>query len=67
MHPISKEVNKDFAELYAALPLDKCGYSEAELAAASPDDMLEYYPKEKQARCGAVGIELEILDNSIIY
>ena len=58
---------KDFAELYAALPLDKCGYSEAELAAASPDDMLEYYPKEKQARCGAVGIELEILDNSIIY
>ncbi|MBR3299254.1 MAG: NYN domain-containing protein [Clostridia bacterium] len=50
---------KDFAELYAALPLDKCGYAEAELASASPEDMLEYYPLEEQRRFGAVGIELE--------
>lgn len=58
---------KDFAELYAALPLDRCGYTQDELASASPDDMLEYYPAEKQGRYGAVGIELEVLDNNKIY
>ena len=36
-----------FEELYAALPLDKCGYSKQETAAASPDDMLAYYTKEQ--------------------
>ncbi len=51
---------KDFEELYAALPLDKCGYTESELAAASPDDMLEYYSKEQIEKYGVVGIEIEI-------
>jgi predicted RNA-binding protein with PIN domain len=58
---------KDFAELYAALPIDKCGYTKENIAFASPDDMLEYYPKEKQAKYGAVGIELEVLDDLKIY
>ncbi len=49
---------KDFAQLYASLPLDKCGYTEKSLPFASPDDMLEYYSLEKQRRYGAVGIEL---------
>ncbi|MBR5947606.1 MAG: NYN domain-containing protein [Clostridia bacterium] len=53
---------KDFAELYAALPLDKCGYTAEDIALASPEDMLEYYSREKQAQYGAVGIELEVLD-----
>ena len=49
-----------FADLYAALPLDKCGYTKEELAGASPDDMLAYYTKEEEAKYGvlAIGITL---------
>ena len=52
----------DFAALYAALPLDKCGYSPNELATASPADMERYYSPEEQKRFGVVAIELELLD-----
>ena len=52
----------NFAELYAALPLDQCGYLPEELALARPEDMDIYYPPEKQAQYGVVGIEIELLD-----
>lgn len=48
----------DFAALYAALPLDKCGYLPEELATASPADMNVYYSAEIQAAYGVVGIEI---------
>lgn len=51
---------RNFDELYAALPLDKCGYTADELATASPNDMLEYYSKEQIEKYGVVGIEIEI-------
>lgn len=51
---------RNFEELYAALPLDKCGYTAEELATASPDDMLEYYTKEQIEKHGVVGIEIEV-------
>lgn len=51
---------KDFEELYAALPLDKCGYAPNEISTASPEDMLEYYSKEQIEKYGVVGIEIEI-------
>ena len=51
-------VFSSFAELYAALPLEKCGYSAEELESASPDDMNAYYSREEQSRFGVVGIEL---------
>ena len=51
---------RNFEELYAALPLDKCGYSAEELLTASPEDMLEYYSKEQIEKYGVVGIEIEI-------
>ena len=51
---------KNFEKLYAALPLDKCGYSADELPTASPDDMLEYYTKEQIKKYGVVGIEIEV-------
>lgn len=51
----------DFAALYAALPLDKCGYLPEELPAASPEDMNVYYSAEKQALYGVVGIEIALL------
>lgn len=45
-----------FDALYRALPLDQCGYTEAAMKTASPDDMLAYYSKEQQQRYGVVGI-----------
>ena len=53
-------VYRSFEELYAALPLDKCGYTESEMAKASPDDMLTYYSEEQIRHYGVVGIELEV-------
>ena len=50
----------DFAALYAALPLEKCGYLPEEVSTASPADMNEYYSAEKQARYGVVGIEITL-------
>lgn len=48
-----------FAELYAALPLEKCGYDYPRLA--SPDDMLVYYSLERQKKYGVVGIEIKLI------
>ena len=50
-----------FAQLYENLPLEKCGYSKDELEGASPDDMLAYYPRERELKYGALGIELELV------
>ena len=50
---------RNFAELYAELPLLKCGYTRETISAASPEDMSCYYSPEAQARCGVVGIEVE--------
>lgn len=52
----------DFAALYAALPLEKCGYLPEELSTASPEDMNVYYSAEKQARYGVVGIEISLVE-----
>ena len=48
----------NFGTLYAALPLDKCGYLPEEIPTASPEDMNVYYSAEKQAKYGVVGIEI---------
>ncbi len=52
----------DFAALYAALPLERCGYLPEELATASPEDMNIYYSAEKQALYGVVGIEIALIE-----
>lgn len=52
----------DFGSLYAALPLDRCGYLPEEIPSASPEDMNVYYSAEKQARYGVVGIEIVLED-----
>ena len=41
-----------FDDLYQALPLEACGYTEADVDAASPADMDAYYSKEAQQRFG---------------
>lgn len=51
-----------FKELYAALPLTKCGYTEETAAEASPDDMLKYYPEGAQRKTGVVGIEIKVTE-----
>ena len=56
---VQLHVFKSFAELYATLPLLKCGYTTDDVDNAHPDDMFTYYSKEKQALYGVVGIELK--------
>ena len=50
-----------FETLYASLPLTKCGYTEENVGSASPSDMDEIYPAERQKKYGAVGIEIELI------
>ena len=51
-------VFQNFEQLYAALPLTQCGYTEADAAHASPEDMLAYYSGDQIETYGVVGIEL---------
>lgn len=48
-----------FKELYHALPLLQCGYTEQDVVDAKPEDMDVYYSKERQAQYGVLGIEIE--------
>ncbi|MBQ8934794.1 MAG: DUF3850 domain-containing protein [Oscillospiraceae bacterium] len=50
-----------FETLYSELPLLDCGYTEDDIDAASPDDMVAYYPKEMQQKYGVVGIKVALL------
>ena len=52
---------KNFAELYASLPLLQCGYTEENVDKANPNDMNRYYSVEEQAKYGVVGIEIMLL------
>lgn len=54
LHPFAS-----FEALYAALPLTACGYTAQNVASASPKDMEQYYPPEKQTACGVLAIEVE--------
>lgn len=47
-----------FKELYNALPLERCGYTVAELDTAHYTDMEQYYTKKQIKKHGALGIEL---------
>ena len=50
-----------FTELYQELPLIKCGYTEADIATAKPEDMNLYYTSEQQRIYGVLGIEITVL------
>ena len=49
-----------FAELYAALPIEKLGYSPT--GTPDPNHMDEYYSREDQEKYGVLGIELYCTD-----
>lgn len=52
---------KDFSDLYATLPLLKCGYTAETISNATPDDMNQYYSPEEQSQFGVVGIEIRLV------
>ncbi|MBQ9070958.1 MAG: HAD hydrolase-like protein [Clostridia bacterium] len=60
-------VYKSFEELYASLPLDRCGYTEENISRASHLDMRAYYSEEDERKWGVVGIELKLLNTDNIY
>lgn len=43
------------------LSLLECGYTEADIETASPDDMNVYYSKDNQQKYGVVGIIIALL------
>ncbi len=49
---------KDFGEMYAALPLERCGYKPDEVANAKPEDMEQYYDPAEIKKYGTVAIEI---------
>ena len=52
-----------FETLYKVLPLLKCGYTQENVADASPSDMDKYYSAEEQKKFGVVGIEVSLIKN----
>ena len=52
-----------FSDLYKKLPLLKCGYTEQTIMNAKSEDMLQYYPKEKQIQYKALGIEIKLVNS----
>lgn len=57
---LSLHIFPSFDELYATLPLLKCGYTEETLPTASPKDMGKFYSAEQQKQYGVIGIEIEL-------
>jgi len=51
-----------FSALYSSLPLLKCGYTEEDIAHASPWDMDVYYSPEEQKKYGVLGIEIRVIE-----
>ena len=58
---IALHIFPSFDELYADLPLLKCGYTKDDIHTARPSDMDAYYTREEQQKYGVVGIEIELI------
>lgn len=56
---IAMHIYSSFAELYRDYDKVSMGYAEDE--EANPEDMEQYYSKEKQEKYGVVGIEIELV------
>ncbi len=52
---------KSFKELYANIPLEKCGYTEDEIHDDCYLDMRTYYSEDDEKKYGVVGIEIELV------
>lgn len=58
---VALHIFESFAELYANLPLLRCGYTESDISTASPEDMNAYYSPDEQEKYGVVGIEMALM------
>lgn len=58
---IALHIYRSFAELYGALPLEKCGYGAQNISTASPEDMRAYYTACDEETYGVVGIEFSLI------
>ena len=58
---VSLSVFPSFRELYANLPLLKCGYTIDTISNARPEDMNRYYSPEEQSKYNVVGIEIRLV------
>ena len=58
---VSLHVFSSFEELYATLPLIRCGYTEQSVGTAHYSDMEAYYSKSEQEEYGVVGIEVQLV------
>ncbi len=56
-----------FKELYASLPLSKCGYTAENIKNADSRDMLEYYSRREEKKFGVVGIEFKVMKRNENY
>ncbi len=52
---------ESFKEMYASLPLDKCGYTPQNIKNASAFDMRAFYSKEAESFYGVLGIEIKLI------
>lgn len=55
---------RSFKELYNSLPLLRCGYTDADIATAKPEDMERYYTIAQQRQYGVVALEIELCEGS---
>lgn len=58
---VSLHVFSSFEELYATLPLIKCGYTNQSVGTAHYSDMEAYYSQSEQEQYGVVGIEVQLV------
>lgn len=56
---VSVQAFISFKELYATVPLLKCGYTEETIADANYMDMMQYYDEEEIEKNGVLAIEIE--------
>lgn len=51
-----------FAKLFTTIPLSVCGFDEALSPEEAAEAMRQYYSEEKEMKCGALGIEIKLID-----
>lgn len=53
-----------FSELFTAIPLSVCGFAPDLSEAEAANEMRNYYSEEEENRYGALGIEVELIDQN---
>ena len=51
-----------FAELFTTIPLSVCGFDSGLSVEEAANEMRQYYSEEEEVKYGALGIEIELID-----